>query len=147
MKIVVVCAGNTCRSPAAEAAIRRAARNAGISLEVSSAGTGAGQVGQPATPAMVEAARARGLEISTTARQVTARDLESADLVLALDTQTELFLRSLTTAAPIRLLGSYDAAAAIDEIADPFGRDSTVYADTLDRIIAASDALVTSLID
>ena len=147
MRILVVCAGNTCRSPAAEAAIRRAGERAGLDLEVSSAGTSAEQVGTPPTPAMVEAGRARGLEISGTAKQVAPADLESADFVLAMDRQTELFLGTLGKVAPVKLLASFDAAAANAEIADPYGGDADAYAETLDRIISASEALVASLTD
>lgn len=144
MRILVVCAGNTCRSPAAEAAIRSVAARAGVAIEVSSAGTSAGYAGAPPTPAMVEAGRQRGIEISGTASQVTAPQLESADLVVALDHQTALFLQSLTT-TQIELLGSYDPTAPGPAIPDPFGADDAVYAATLDRIINAAEGLVASL--
>jgi protein-tyrosine phosphatase len=147
VKILVVCAGNTCRSPAAEAAIRTAAARAGLSVEVSSAATSAQRIGAPPTPAMVEAGHERDLEIAGTASQVTAPQLESVDLILALDRQTELFLGTLTTSTPIELLGSYDPSAPDPEIADPYGADQEVYAATLDRIIAAAEAFVASLTD
>lgn len=147
MRLLVVCAGNTCRSPAAEAAIRRAGERAGLDLDVFSAGTSAEHVGTPPTPAMVEAGRARGLEISGTAKQVAPADLESADLILTMDRQTELFLSTLGAVAPVELLASFDVAAANAEIADPYGGDAAAYAETLDRIISASEALVASLTD
>ncbi|MDH3248480.1 MAG: low molecular weight phosphotyrosine protein phosphatase [Acidimicrobiia bacterium] len=147
MRIVVVCTGNTCRSPAAEAAIRSAAERAGVSIEVSSAGTSAEEIGAPPTPVMVDAGRARGLEISGTASQVTPDQLDSADLVLAVDHRSELFLRSLTALTPIELLGSYDASSPIAEIPDPYGADEAVYAATLERIISAAEAFVASLGD
>ncbi len=147
MRILVVCAGNTCRSPAGEAAIRVAASRAGVLIEVSSAGTGAEWVGAPPTPAMVSAGEARGIEITGSARQVTSAELAAADLVLAMDPQTELFLRTLGATTPIELLGSYDTSSPSDEIADPYGADDAVYAATLDRIVSAADALVESLTD
>ena len=148
MRILVVCAGNTCRSPAAEAAIRRAAAAGGIDVDVSSAGTRAGETGDPPTPAMVLAGRARGLEISGRATQLTPDRIESADLIIAMDHFSEFFVRSLprVSAAPIELLGSYDSEPG-DDIADPFGRSDEIYAATLDRIIAAAEALVSSLSD
>ncbi len=147
LTILVVCAGNTCRSPAAEAAIRRAADAAGVDVEVTSAGTSAEEVGAPPTAAMVLAGRARDLEISGFAKPVTPDRLESADLILAMDHMTELFLRSLprSSTAPIELLGSYDSPGPDAEIADPFGESDEAYATTLDRIISAASALVASL--
>lgn len=147
MRLLVVCAGNTCRSPAAEAAIRRAAETAGLSVEVSSAGTSAEHTGTPPTPAMVEAGRDRGLQISGRASQVTSAQLESADLALAMDRQNERFLESLSSTTPVVLLGSYDAAAENPAIPDPYGAGDEVYRATLDRIIAAAEALVEQLTD
>lgn len=147
MRILVVCAGNTCRSPAGEAAIRAAARRAGIEIEVSSAGTSAEHVGAPPTPAMVSAGRARGLDITGTARQVTPIDLASVDLVLAMDRQTVMFLGTLGGTTPIELFASYDPSAPDPEIADPYGADDAVYAATLERIISAAESLVASLGD
>lgn len=138
MRILVVCAGNTCRSPAGEAAIRAAARRAGIEIDVSSAATSADHVGEPPTPAMVAAGRLRGLEIAGSAAQVTAAQLESADLALAMDHMTKMFLETLTSTTPIELFGS-------NEIRDPYGGDDATYAATLDRIISAADAVVASL--
>ena len=147
VRILVVCAGNTCRSPAAQAAIRSAAARTGLSIEVSSAGTSAEHIGAPPTPAMVEAGRRRGLEISGKASQVTHTQVESVDLILAMDRQTELFLRTLTATTPIELLSSYDASAPSAEIRDPYGGDDEAYADTLERIVTAAEALVASLSD
>jgi protein-tyrosine-phosphatase len=147
MRILVVCAGNTCRSPAAEAAIRAAAAGTGVAIDVSSAGTSAERIGAPPTPAMVEAGREHGIEISGSASQVTPEQLASADLILAMDRRTELFLRTLTTTTPIELLGSYDSSAPTAEILDPYGGDDAVYAATLERIITAADALVASITD
>ena len=147
MRILVVCAGNTCRSPAGEAAIRAAAARAHIGIEVASAGTSAEQVEAPPTPAMVAAGTARGLEITGSAAQVTKTQVASADLILAMDRQTEFFLRTLGGTAPIELFAGYDSSSSDDEIADPYGADNAAYAATLDRIISAADALVASLTD
>lgn len=87
---------------------------------------------------MVAAGRARGIDISGTARQVTVADLGMADVVLAMDHMTKLFLETLTSTTTIELFGS-------DEIRDPYGGDDAVYAATLDRIISAADAIVASL--
>lgn len=96
---------------------------------------------------MVEAGHARDLEISGTATQITPTLIDSVDLIVAMDHQTEMFLRTLPSTAPIELLGSYDSSSTRPEIADPYGGDAATYAATLDRIIAASEALVSSLSD
>ena len=45
VRVLAVCLGNICRSPAAEAAIRHAAAVAGVEVEVDSAATGDYHVG------------------------------------------------------------------------------------------------------
>ncbi|WP_159793742.1 arsenate reductase/protein-tyrosine-phosphatase family protein [Puerhibacterium puerhi] len=80
-QLLCVCTGNICRSPAAEALLRRALDD---SVVVSSAGTR----GLPAAPVHEPMARllaADGLDVSGfRSRALTARDVQSADLVLTL---------------------------------------------------------------
>ena len=59
-RILVVCLGNICRSPAAEAVLRDRLDRAGLAAEIDSAGTGDWHVGEPPYGPMQQAARARG---------------------------------------------------------------------------------------
>jgi protein-tyrosine phosphatase len=90
MRILLVCLGNICRSPTAEAALRAAIAEAGLSdrVEVDSAGTGDWHLGKPPDARMTQAAAAAGITLTGAARQVrTAADLAPFDLVLAMDRQ------------------------------------------------------------
>jgi protein-tyrosine phosphatase len=81
-----VCTGNICRSPTAEGVLRHLAREAGIDVEVASAGTGDWHVGQPPDTRAQHHARGRGYDLSAQrARQVQVGDFESFDLVVAMD--------------------------------------------------------------
>jgi protein-tyrosine phosphatase len=80
-RILCVCTGNICRSPAAE---RLLASRLGPDVEVSSAGTYA-LVGQPLAAPMDALVAAAGADPSGfAARRLTERMLQPADLVLAL---------------------------------------------------------------
>jgi protein-tyrosine phosphatase len=82
-QLIVICTGNICRSPMAEALLR--ARLGNRVQRVISAGTGA-LVGYPADPLAVEVAQAHGLDLSEhRAQQATLPLLSSMDLVLTLD--------------------------------------------------------------
>ncbi len=82
-RILVVCTGNICRSPMAEALLR--ARLGARVQQVASAGTGA-LVGHPADPLAVEVAGIHGLDLTAhRAQQATLPLLSAMDLVLTLD--------------------------------------------------------------
>ncbi|MDV7270820.1 low molecular weight protein-tyrosine-phosphatase [Thioclava sp. A2] len=86
MRILFLCLGNICRSPAAEAVTRQLARQTGLELHLDSAGTGPWHVGEAPYAPMQRAAHARGYDMSNLrARQLTAADFEHFDLILAMD--------------------------------------------------------------
>lgn len=90
-RILVVCYGNICRSPMAEALLKRELRAAGLdrAYTVRSAGVGA-QPGTPAAPGTVRAVAREGLEIAAhRARRLTVEMAREADVVVALDEVVE----------------------------------------------------------
>jgi protein-tyrosine phosphatase len=123
--VLTVCLGNICRSPTAEAALREAADEAGLDIEVRSGGTGSWHVGKPPDRRMRQAAGAQDLQLTGTAEQVDAAALKAADLVLAMDRSNLRDLQSLAAAAdvitPIRLFREFDPRAGDDlDVPDPY---------------------------
>jgi protein-tyrosine phosphatase len=85
-RILFVCTGNICRSPTAEGVLRHLAQEVGIDVHVESAGTGDWHVGQPPDERAQHHARGRGYDLSAQrARQVSRRDFEDFDLIVAMD--------------------------------------------------------------
>lgn len=81
--ILIVCVGNICRSPAAEALLAQKLKGKGLS--VSSAGIGA-LVGNPMDKTAHEVLQDHGLHhTSHRARQVNSEMLHQADLILAME--------------------------------------------------------------
>ncbi len=94
--ILVVCLGNICRSPTAEAVLRSHLPR----LRIDSAGTGDWHVGKPPYGPAIDAARARGHDLSALrARQVKPADFRRFDLILAMDAQNLRYLRALAPGA------------------------------------------------
>lgn len=150
MKILTVCLGNICRSPAAAAAIRKAAEREGLDVEVDSAGTGSWHVGQPPHPESVAAGKRAGLDVTGKARKVNRLDFERYDMILAMDKSN---LDDLIALAPnkearakIRLFRTFDPDTEESDIPDPFGGPPEGYDRTVEMVIAAADGLVAGLV-
>jgi protein-tyrosine phosphatase len=150
MRILAVCAGNICRSPAAEAAILEAAAEAGIGVEADSAGTGSWHIGQPPHPDSVAAGARAGLDIDGRARKVTAADFDRFDIILAMDRAN---LRDLHELAPsrearakARLFRTYDREADTDEVPDPWGGPEAGYDETVRIVRAAARGLIAEIL-
>ena len=85
-KILLLCLGNICRSPAAEGVLRARARERNLSLTIESAGTGDWHVGDPPDARMITAMARRGYDIThQRGRQVELADFYMFDYLLAMD--------------------------------------------------------------
>lgn len=124
MRILTVCLGNICRSPTAQAAIIEAADEAGLDLDVDSAGTGDWHIGELPDQRMRAAASVVGLDLTSRARQVEAADLTAFDLVLPMDRDNLRVLEGMRderTTARIELFRAWDPEASGDlEVPDPY---------------------------
>lgn len=150
MKILCVCLGNICRSPAAEAAIRSAAAEAGLDLEVDSAGTGSWHVGDPPHPESIEAGARAGLAITGRARKFNTLDFVRFDMILAMDESNRNDIIAMApdkeSQAKVRLFRTFDPTTAETEVPDPWGGPTEGYDETILIVTAAARGLVTQLV-
>lgn len=149
MRVLMVCAGNICRSPAAEAAVRIQAMEAGIELTVDSAGTGSWHIGDPPHHQMVAAGERQGLEIGGRARRFGESDFDRFDVILAMD-RTNLrdiiaLAPSLEARAKVRLFRTYDPDSEEDEVPDPYGGPDSGYDRTVTIVTRAARGFIDSL--
>lgn len=137
-RVVLVCTGNTCRSPLAEALLRQALAERGVAdLEVLSAGTGAWE-GAPASEGAYLVGLESGLDLSShRARLVTSQLVAASDLILTMARHHRARVLELGGDDRVHLLGEYAGrSGAAAEVADPFGADLEVYRETRDDLTA-----------
>ena len=86
-RLLFVCLGNICRSPAAEGVFLHLLAQEGLEDQfvVDSAGTGGWHVGNPADRRMRAAAERRSIHLPSRARQIETADLHRFDRILTMD--------------------------------------------------------------
>lgn len=142
-RILFVCLGNICRSPAAEGVFRTLCPE----VETDSAGTAGYHVGSPPYGPMQAAAGARGINLSDLrARQFKPADFASFDLIVAMDGDNLQDIEAQRPAGaetPVRLFTDFAAGSGADHVPDPYyTRD---FDGCLDLIEAAAQGLANSL--
>jgi protein-tyrosine phosphatase len=110
--------GNICRSPTAEAVLRREVAAQGLAdrFEVDSAGTGDWHAGEPPDKRARAAASRRGLSLEGAARVVTETDFDEFDVIVAVDDEN---LATLNRMAP---LGAHAVVRKLgdEDVPDPY---------------------------
>ena len=146
MHILVICSGNTCRSPLAAAMLssRLAAEPALQHHTVSSAGTSAWD-GSPASEGSYLVALERDLDLSThRARMLTTDQIQRADLILTMTAAHASRVADLGGASKVATLSEY---AGLDQgdVSDPYGGDVEAYRSAADIMAVLIEAIVARL--
>ena len=148
MRVLMVCMGNICRSPTAEAVLRQKLLGAGLAglVEVDSAGTHAFHVGNPPDRRSVAAASRRGYDLhALRARQVEVADFERFDLILAMDWDNLALLQDqCPPGRQQRLKRLTEFALTLDSpvVPDPYDGPAQAFDLVLDAVEDACDGLV-----
>jgi protein-tyrosine phosphatase len=126
-KILFVCLGNICRSPAAEGVMRAIVdeNNDADAWVIDSAGTGNYHIGDLPDNRMRIHARRRGYELTHRCRQVRVSDFDNFDLIIAMDASNERNLHRLAPTpeaeAKIVTMATFvNKAMRYDYIPDPY---------------------------
>jgi protein-tyrosine-phosphatase len=134
-KIVFVCTGNTCRSPMAEALLKKAAGERQIDVEVQSAGLAAFP-GLPATLEAVEVCREKRVDLSAHQSQLLGKDLVlQSDLILTMTSKhKEMILKKMPALEGKVKQFSEFVGDGVLEVEDPIGRPLEVYRQVRDQL-------------
>ncbi|WP_282153500.1 low molecular weight protein-tyrosine-phosphatase [Ruegeria atlantica] len=140
-RILFVCLGNICRSPAAEGVFRTRAPH----HTTDSAGTSGWHIGDPPYGPMQKAAQSRGIKLDDLrARQFAAADFDRFDLIIGMDADNIADIEALRPAGnetPVRLLTDFAPHIGTDHVPDPYyTRDFDGALDLIEAAVEVLDA-------
>ncbi|MEO6698420.1 MAG: low molecular weight protein-tyrosine-phosphatase [Paraperlucidibaca sp.] len=157
-RVLFVCLGNICRSPTAEAVFRQRVSQAGWDalLQADSAGTAAWHCGKPPDLRSQRHGAERGYDlVPLRARQVSWRDFDSFDHILALDGKNLDDLQALQRQA-VHHLGHQPRAVLAklmdyapelpNDVPDPYTGGPEGFDEVIELIETAIDGLLRSLL-
>ncbi len=143
-KILFVCLGNICRSPAAEAIFKKFIEEKGLEayFEIDSAGLDSYHIGEKADLRMRAYASTRGYNITSISRPINDKDYQYFDMIIGMDRSN---VRALLSRAPLEshrdkifLVTDFSSKKVFKEVPDP-------YYGGLDGFVTVVDILEDSL--
>jgi len=151
LRVLMVCLGNICRSPTAQAVLVSRLADTGLQgvIEVDSAGTGDYHIGRAPDHRAQRAGRARGYDLSgLRARQLTLSDFHYFDYLLAMDRSNLEYMREMAPAGTgDRLHLLLAPLQPGQEVPDPYFGGDHGFDEVLDLVEAACDHWVDTFRD
>jgi len=153
-RILFVCLGNICRSPAAEGILRdMAAKKCGgddkLELEIDSAGTYGGHAGELPDERMRAAAAKHGYKLTSRSRRFTEDDFARFDMIITMDDavyeRVHRLAPSTGDAAKIYRMTDFCVARKADHIPDPYYEGPRGFEHVLDLLEDCCGGLLATL--
>ncbi|SBS31820.1 Low molecular weight protein-tyrosine-phosphatase YfkJ [Marinomonas aquimarina] len=149
MKLLTVCLGNICRSPAAQGILEHLAQQRGVDLSVDSAGTAAYHVGKLPDARSIRTLSNAGIDIThQRARQVSPEDFHRFDWILAMDAENLANLQRIAPAgheAKVVMFGRYRKGVDFGEVDDPYYGGEQGFEDMKQQLIKISNDFLAHL--
>lgn len=147
-KILFVCLGNICRSPAAEGVMKKLASE--YPIQIDSAGTAGYHIGELPDPRMIAHAKKRGYDLTSRARKFDPnKDFEAFDHIIAMDGNNLRDLRAMDKSKryqnKLSLMTDYAHTMEIDEVPDPYYGGPEGFEHVLDILEDACGGLLEKL--
>lgn len=150
-KILFVCLGNICRSPSAEAVMKKMVKDAGMekSIFIDSAGIMGYHEGDPADQRMRAHAACRGYILDSISRPVRTQDFYDFDLIVGMDDRNIDDLKrkapDLESVAKIHQMTEYSRNKLYDHVPDPYYGGASGFELVLDLLEDACRGLLEAI--
>ena len=123
--VLFVCMGNICRSPAGEGILKEMVnQDPNLKISVESCGIGDWHLGQAADKRMQEAAKERGIVLTTRAKQLQHAFFDQFDYILAADNEVLKYLyhyaKTPEQKAKIFFMTAFSPLYKGQEVPDPY---------------------------
>ncbi|MDR2231718.1 MAG: low molecular weight phosphotyrosine protein phosphatase [Tannerella sp.] len=147
-RILFVCLGNICRSPAAEGILKQKVLEKGLeaNFHIDSAGTYGYHTGELPDVRMRRHASQRGYQLTSLARRVTYKDFEQFDVIIGMDDDN---IRTLKNIAPnvesqlkIRRLTDFCRHHGDDCVPDPYYGGAAGFEHVIDLLEDACEGII-----
>lgn len=150
MKILMVCLGNICRSPLADALLRKKVTEKGLNIEVDSAGTSSFHIGHEPDERTQANAKKHGLDMSfLRARQFVKADFENFDKIYVMDRSNAYNVLTMTDDESDKqkvklILDLLDEK--ITEVPDPYYGGAQGFENVYNLLDRATDEIINQII-
>mgnify|MGYP000047328293 CR=1 FL=1 len=150
-KILFVCLGNICRSPSAEAVMKKLVKDAGMEarFEIDSAGIIGYHEGEPADQRMRAHAARRGYVLDSISRPVRIADFFDFDLIIGMDDKNISDLKrkapDLESENKIHRMTQFSRNKLYDYVPDPYYSGAEGFELVLDLLEDACSGLLETL--
>ncbi len=140
IKVLFVCMGNVCRSPAAAAILNGMAKKSGLETQITcgSAGLSDSRVGEGPDTLMVQVAKEHGYLVVGQARQFEIEDFAAYDYIIPMDTENYSFLLKLAPNENFRnkieLFSHFNLAFDVEDVPDPYGGTPDQFLETFEIV-------------
>jgi protein-tyrosine phosphatase len=147
-KLLFVCLGNICRSPAAENIMNHLIKQANLSQKIicDSAGTSSYHIGSSPDSRMTTTVVRRGIEMQGSARQFVPSDFEEFDLILAMDRDNYRNILALDRQGKyrdkVKLMCDYATHHHEKEVPDPYYGGKEGFERVCDLLLDACSGLL-----
>ncbi len=152
IRVLFVCLGNICRSPAAEGTFIHLLRKRSLmgKFEVDSAGTSGYHDGERPDERMIKHAGARGIELPTRSRKLLVSDLRKFDYIVVMDDSNYENTLRLTDESSehqkVLKMAEFATSFTENEVPDPYFGGAAGFEKVLDMVAEASENLLVRII-